>query len=147
MAFTYAGRAANEVAVRSPLLPLVAPGAERRAKDAARIDKHVQAARWRGREACYLLNRIARLTPIRDALGASLDVMDWRDDGWPRIHRRYQIVAGAIAVHRNRIEYLGTKLAELLAKKPANQQTAISAVWFAALNATPPTRRPGRAGR
>jgi hypothetical protein len=147
---TFGGKPAASVATRSPQLGL--PGvaetqhAERRAKETDRLDRYIQAARWRGEQVNYLRERVRRLEPIKARLCDWLDHHNYDHPLWPKRIDRYWTCAHTIAAHEREMRGFIDKVFELIAKKPPAQQERISAAYFQALNDTPPAHRPARVG-
>jgi len=150
MGLTFGGKPASQVAVRSPQLGL--PGvaetqrAERRAKESDRLERHIQAARWRGEQVAFLRERVRRLQAIQHRLGVWLDAHDWRHPLWRKRNARYWTTAHTLYAHEREMQGFVDKLYDLLAKKPAAQQERISAAYFQSLSSTPPAHRPARVG-
>lgn len=145
---TFGGKSAQAVATRHHTLPLAgiaeAKRDERRAKEADRQDRHIRAAAWRGRQCAYLAERIRRLEPIRARLSRWLDCHDWKDDRWQHRNKRYWTVACTVRAHERELRGYVEKVDGLARNKPMKQQEAITAAYFAARNAPPPSKRPAK---
>jgi hypothetical protein len=120
--------------------------AERRAQETDRIDRHIQAARWRGEQVNYLRERVRRLEPVKARLNDWLDHHPYDHPLWPKRIDRYWQCAHTIAAHEREMRGFIDKVFQLAEKKPASQQEKISGAYFRAMNDTPPAHRPARVG-
>jgi hypothetical protein len=159
---TFSGKSAVSVATRSPQLGL--PGvaetqrAERRAKETDRLDRHIQAARWRGEQVAFLRERVRRLEPVLAGLCDWLDHHPYDHPLWPKRIDRYWQCAHTIAAHEREMRgfidkvddlvrtKFGSDVSDATRKKHTAMQERITAAYFQALSATPPAHRPARVG-